>query len=88
MLFFYILIFLQHDLFTGSDPEKFDLDIHLTTFFEGFDPAFEFRGFVVENVRSALTAYSPWVYETRIVENKSLIYNIIDDLWYEFIYSK
>eukprot|EP00128_Syssomonas_multiformis_P014365 Colp12_sorted_trinity150504_noHs@33831 len=72
---------LQHDLFTKGDPAKFDLDVHVATFYDGFDPALEFRGFVVNGTRSAITAYSPWVYDERIIKNKDLVHKVITETW-------
>lgn len=65
---------LQHELFNKGDPSKFSLDIHLAPFFEGFDPALEFRGFVAEGRRTSLTAYSPWVYDRRIIQHKDALF--------------
>lgn len=79
---------LQHALFNcskgGSEAaqsEAFDLQIHVRAFFAGFDPEFEFRGFVVGGKRTALTAYSPWVFEPRIVERKDDVLAVVNRLW-------
>lgn len=50
-------------------------------FFSGFHPNWEFRGFVSQNVRTCLTAYNPWIYESKLVEKKEKILNIITTLW-------
>lgn len=72
---------LQHELFNKGDPEKFSLDVHLAPFFEGFDPALEFRGFVADGKRTSLTAYSPWVYDKRIIDHKDTLLGLMIALW-------
>eukprot|EP01104_Vermistella_antarctica_P013546 TRINITY_DN4118_c1_g1_i3.p1 TRINITY_DN4118_c1_g1~~TRINITY_DN4118_c1_g1_i3.p1 ORF type:complete len:450 (-),score=80.24 TRINITY_DN4118_c1_g1_i3:129-1478(-) len=76
---------LQHDLFIpGGEEAKrkgFDMDVHVSEFFEGFDPIWEFRGFVADGVRTSLTAYNPWVYDRSICEHKDAILRLISDLW-------
>jgi hypothetical protein len=76
---------LQHDLFLkGDKDENFHLNLHFFPFVgqdEGFDPDWEFRGFVVNGQRTCLTIYSPWVYKPEIVENKKKIQEKIFSLW-------
>jgi len=76
---------LQHELFSkeGSKSGGFNLDVHVSVFEQDFDPALEFRGFVSKNKRTALTAYSPWVYDERIIKGKSSILSRIQGVWDE-----
>lgn len=43
------------------------LQVHVFEFFSALDPAWEFRGFVVNGQRTALTAYNPWIYDADMV---------------------
>lgn len=66
---------LQHDLFHGAN---FNLNLHVMEFFDQFDPDFEFRYFVVNGKRTALSVYNPWVYHPEMVEKKDIILSLIE----------
>lgn len=72
---------LQHELFTTAEGVSFDMDVHVAEFFEEFDPIWEFRGFVCQGKRTALTAYNPWVYDPLICEKKEGILHAISHVW-------
>ncbi|GAB5363689.1 hypothetical protein AAMO2058_000905600 [Amorphochlora amoebiformis] len=73
---------LQHELFTKGDKDrKFNLNAHVAPFKETFDPSLEFRGFVAGGKRTAITAYSPFVYDEKIVKEKKKIWEKIDEIW-------
>ena len=75
---------LQHDLFRKTKPgaaSAFDLNIHVSAWFDGFSPSYEFRGFVSAGRRTVLTQYNPWVYEPDMVRNKATILATINKLW-------
>eukprot|EP00455_Lapot_gusevi_P055999 TRINITY_DN9200_c0_g1_i1.p1 TRINITY_DN9200_c0_g1~~TRINITY_DN9200_c0_g1_i1.p1 ORF type:complete len:437 (+),score=94.55 TRINITY_DN9200_c0_g1_i1:114-1424(+) len=72
---------LQHELFAQKNQGKFNLAVHAFEFVDDLDPNWEFRGFVSNGQRTALTAYSPWVYDRRLIENKDAVWRLIEDLW-------
>jgi hypothetical protein len=79
---------LQHDLFLStSQPdlkeEKFHLNLHLFPFCNDpdFDPDWEFRGFVVDGVRTCLTTYSPFIFSPEISAQKDKILRLIEGVW-------
>mmetsp|Transcript_15996 Transcript_15996/g.28704 ORF Transcript_15996/g.28704 Transcript_15996/m.28704 type:complete len:481 (+) Transcript_15996:192-1634(+) len=75
---------LQHELFIkGDKTREFNLNVHVSPFVESFDPALEFRGFVANHRRTAITAYSPFVFDQRIVKSKDKIWKKIDEVWSE-----
>ena len=72
---------LQQELFSAGQKAGFDLSVHVTEFFEGFDPDWEFRGFVSQGKRTALTAYNPWVFDARQHRHKAQILARIVEVW-------
>lgn len=86
---------LQHTLFNrGGDfadadeaaartaaERSFALNVHVSEFFDGFDPAFEFRGFVCGGRQACLTAYSPWIYSPAMVRERDAILASIQRVW-------
>ena len=42
-----------------GEGDGFSMDVHVSRFFNDFDPLWEFRGFVSEGKVTALTAYNP-----------------------------
>jgi hypothetical protein len=72
---------LQQELFSAGQKSGFDLSVHVTEFFEGFDPDWEFRGFVSQGKRTALTAYNPWVFDARQHRHKAQIRARIFEVW-------
>ena len=73
---------LQHDLFAkGNKQTSFDLKIHIFEFFTGFHPDWEFRAFVANGQRTAITLYNPWVYSQDMMQQKDAILKLILELW-------
>lgn len=74
---------IQHqELFCdGEKEETFKLKLHLSPFFEGFHPDYEFRGFMSRGVRTALTQYSPWLYDEKIIAHREFILQKMIELW-------
>ena len=72
---------LQHELF--NKKENFKLNVHVAPFIDDLDPCWEFRGFVSNGKKTGLTAYSPWVYDPLLLENKAKIEKLILSVWNE-----
>lgn len=83
---------LQHELFNMrgcggfeggealADARNFEINVHVTEFFSGFDPDWEFRYFVVDGQRTGLTTYNPWVFVPAIVAHKKEIFHLIENV--------
>eukprot|EP00121_Abeoforma_whisleri_P003056 Awhi_evm1s2746 len=71
---------LQQELFAQANG-GFDLNIHVSQFFSGFEPNWEFRAFVANGKKTCLSVYSPFVYDADIVFNKEKILELIQTVW-------
>jgi hypothetical protein len=78
----------HHDISTSAQDEStdtssapsnchFNLNVHVCQFFDGFDPDWEFRGFVSKGQRTGLTAYSPWLVILLFIFFLSILYCFI-----------
>ena len=77
---------LQHELFcrgTGHQQKQsaFDLKVHVFEFFSGFDPDWEFRAFMSNGSRTAITIYNPWVYSADMLNKKEQILALLLEVW-------
>mmetsp|Transcript_17272 Transcript_17272/g.51057 ORF Transcript_17272/g.51057 Transcript_17272/m.51057 type:complete len:471 (+) Transcript_17272:220-1632(+) len=74
---------LCHELFCARPgaASEFRLDVFVHGWFPRLDPEFEFRGFVKGGVRTALTAYNPWLYNEVIHRQRDRVLQIIEALW-------
>jgi hypothetical protein len=72
---------LQHELFCKGNREAFDLKLHVFEFFSGFDPDWEFRAFMSDGKRTAITLYNPWVHSQQIIDQKEAILGLMYDIW-------
>ncbi len=72
----------HHELYCeGDKSQSFHLQLHVSAFFEEFDPAYEFRGFVSNGIRTGLTIYNPWVYDEKLIEREQSILSTMLTLW-------
>jgi hypothetical protein len=71
----------EHMSSGGGSSGESGMHAHVFEFFSGFDPDWEFRGFVANGKRTGLTVYSPWVYQQRMVEEYDRLLEIITRLW-------
>jgi hypothetical protein len=72
----------HHELFCeGDKTNSFHLELHVSAFFHDFDPAYEFRGFVSNGQRTALTIYNPWVYDDMLIAKEADVLEQILQLW-------
>lgn len=72
---------LQAELFSGAKRIPFAMTVEVTSFFEGFDPNWEFRAFLSKGRKTAITAYNPWVFDPRIVTHREAVLGTIVALW-------
>lgn len=75
----------HHELYCdeGEKEKSFHLELHVSKFFQEFDPAYEFRGFVSQGQRTSLTIYNPWVYDEKLIKQEADVLQRMLTLWDE-----